>query len=73
MTISSKQSPVKNGSFRRAVKKLGGLKPIPFAFLILGKNSLYAEIRDNFGENERLRVLMSPSTEITGSPSSIKL
>ena len=35
--ISPKKSPVKNGSFSGAVKRLGGLKPIPPAFLISGK------------------------------------
>ncbi|MBR1658150.1 MAG: phage tail protein [Synergistaceae bacterium] len=59
--ISPKHSPVKNGSFRGAVKRLGGLKPIPLAFLMPSKKGLHAVIRDKLGENERLRVLMSPS------------
>ena len=60
-SISPKRPPVKGGSFRGAVKRAGGLKPIPLAFLIPGKKGLHAVIRDKFGDNERLRVLMSPS------------
>ena len=59
--VSPKKIPVKDGSFRGAVKRLGGLKPIPLAFLMPGKSGLYAAIRDKFGDYERLRILMSPS------------
>lgn len=59
--ISPKNIPVKAGGFRGAVKRAGGLKRIPLAYLIPGKNGLNAVIRDKFGDTERVRVLMSPS------------
>lgn len=60
--ISPGRPPVKDGTFRGAVKKLGGLKPIPPAFLMPGKNGdVVAAIRDKFGDTERLRTLRSPS------------
>lgn len=60
--VSPKKPPVKDGTFRGAVKRAGGLKPIPPAFLMPAKNGgMLAAIRDKFGDSERLRTLRSPS------------
>lgn len=60
--ISPGKPPVKDGTFRGAVKKVGGLKPIPPAFLMPAKNGeMLPTIRDKFGDSERLRTLRSPS------------
>lgn len=60
--ISPMSPPVKEGTFRGAVKRAGGLKRIPPAFLMPGKNGhMLAAIRDKFGDYERLRTLRSPS------------
>ena len=60
--ITPSKPPVKDGTFRGAVKRAGGLKPIPPAFLMPAKNGeMLPTIRDKFGDYERLRTLRSPS------------
>ncbi|MBR0204642.1 MAG: hypothetical protein IJQ56_09775 [Synergistaceae bacterium] len=55
--VSPKKNPVKQGSFRGAVKRAGGLKPIPPAFLAPFRGDVRAFINDG----GRWRMLMSPS------------
>lgn len=52
-SIRPRKAPLKPGSFRGAVMKAGGLKPIPLAFFVNGVPA----IRDG----SRLRFLLSPS------------
>ena len=62
--ITPSKPPVKEGTFRGAVKRAGGLKPIPPAFLMPAKTKngeMLPTIRDKFGDYERLRTLRSPS------------
>ncbi|MBQ7733865.1 MAG: hypothetical protein IJT58_07595 [Synergistaceae bacterium] len=56
-SVSPKKNPVKQGSFRGAVKRAGGLKPIPLAFLAPFRGDVRAFIRDG----KKWRMLMSPS------------
>ncbi|MBQ7578619.1 MAG: hypothetical protein IJT21_10190 [Synergistaceae bacterium] len=55
--LSPRKNPAKPGSVRGAVKRAGGLKPIPPAFLFARGGNIYAAIRDP----TRIRTLMSPS------------
>lgn len=56
-SVSPKRAPIKRGTFRGAVKREGGLKPIPLAFLSTRKGEPRAFIRDG----KKWRMLMSPS------------
>ncbi|MBQ7733026.1 MAG: hypothetical protein IJT58_03295 [Synergistaceae bacterium] len=56
-SVSPKSGPIKQGTFRAAVKREGGLKPIPLAFLSNWRGEPRAFIRDG----KKWRMLMSPS------------